>query len=85
MVSAYGYQQSLFALLQAGVAGYLLKKTAPREFISAVCSLCSGEGVFDLEAVTKLIGSLVANKGKEMKAMARLRPREVKLLRVAAS
>jgi len=35
MVSAYGYQQSLFASLQAGVVGYLLKKTAPQEFISA--------------------------------------------------
>jgi len=84
MVSAYGYQQSLFASLQAGVAGYLLKKTAPHEFISAIHSLCSGEAVFDLEAVTKLIGSLATNKGKEMKAMARLRPREVELLRVAA-
>lgn len=84
MVSACGYQQSLFASLQSGVAGYLLKKTAPREFISAVHSLCSGEAVFDLEAITKLIGSLAANKGKEMKAIARLRPREMELLRVAA-
>ena len=84
MVSAYGYQQSLFASLQAGVVGYLLKKTAPQEFISAVHSLCSGEAVFDLEAVTKLIGSLATNKGKEMKTMAQLRPREVELLRVAA-
>jgi NarL family two-component system response regulator LiaR len=84
MVSACGYQKSLFASLQAGVAGYLLKKTAPREFISAVRSLCSREAVFDLEAVTQLVGSLAANKGKGMKTMAQLRPREVELLRVAA-
>lgn len=84
MVSACGYRQSLFAALRSGVAGYLLKKTAPREFISAVHSLCSGEAVFDLEAVTKLIGSLAANKGEEIKDKARLRPREMELLRVAA-
>ena len=84
MVSSCGYQQSLFASLQAGVAGYLLKRTAPQEFISAVRSLCSGEAVFDLEAVTKLVGSLVTKKGKEMKTMEHLSPREVELLRIAA-
>jgi two-component system, NarL family, response regulator LiaR len=84
MVSTYDYQRSLFVSFEAGAAGYLLKKTAPRELISAVRSLCSGEAVFDLEAVNKLIGGLVTNRGIKTKSAAQLRPSEVTVLKVAA-
>jgi DNA-binding NarL/FixJ family response regulator len=82
MVSAYGYQASLLATLQAGVAGYMLKKTAPEELINAIRSLHSGQAVFDFESINKLIGSLTFGSSLAESGM-KLSPRETELLRVA--
>jgi len=84
MVSAYGYQPGMLACLQAGVAGYLLKKTSPGELISAIRSLHSGKAVFDLEDIAKVIGSLAANHGVSTEGITQLRTRELEVLRVAA-
>jgi NarL family two-component system response regulator LiaR len=84
MVSAYGFQPTMLASLEAGASGYLLKKTSAQELISAVRSLYSGKAVFDLEDISKLIGHLGANKGVTIGGIAPLRSREVEVLRVAA-
>ena len=84
MVMAHGFGPSLFVSLQAGVAGYLLKKTAPRELINAVRSLCAGEAVFNLEAVNELIDNLASDKSADTKSLEQLRPREVEVLKAAA-
>jgi DNA-binding NarL/FixJ family response regulator len=82
MVSGYGYQASLLATLQAGVAGYMLKKTAPEELISAIRALHAGQAVFDFESINKLIGHLAVSRGSVESGM-KLTPREIELLRVA--
>jgi DNA-binding NarL/FixJ family response regulator len=84
MISTHGYQPGLFASLQAGVAGYLLKKTAPRELISAIRSLYSGEAVFDLDTVTRLLGNLATNEKIQAENVAQLRPREIEVLKALA-
>jgi len=84
MVMAHGFGPSLFVSLQAGVAGYLLKKTAPRELMNAVRSLCAGEAVFNLEAVNELIDNLASDKSADTKSLEQLRPREVEVLKAAA-
>lgn len=52
--------------------------------MNAVRSLCSGEAVFDLETVTKLLGNLAADKDTVVQGISQLRPREVEVLRAAA-
>jgi len=84
MVMAHGFGPSLFVSLQAGVAGYLLKKTAPRELMNAVRSLFAGEAVFNLEAVNELIDNLASDKSADTKSLEQLRPREVEVLKAAA-
>lgn len=82
LVSGYDYQTSLLATLQAGVAGYMLKKTAPEELISAIHALHSGQAVFDFESINKLIGGLSVNRSLAESGR-KLSEREIELLRVA--
>lgn len=84
MVMSHGFDTSLFVSLQAGVAGYLLKKTAPRELINAVRSIYSGEAVLDIDSITELIGNLTRDKGTAVEGLKQLRPREVEVLKTLA-
>ena len=84
MISAYGYEPYLLASLQAGATGYLLKSSPLREVISAIRSVHSGQAVFDLKAVGKVLDRLAAHQGGDMVSAQRLQPREVQVLRLAA-
>jgi DNA-binding NarL/FixJ family response regulator len=84
IVSGYGYQPGLFAMIQAGVGGYILKKTAPRELLNAVRSLYTGKGVFNLNAITSLFRDLATDKGSTVATLGQLRPREIEVLKAAA-
>jgi DNA-binding NarL/FixJ family response regulator len=44
--------------LQAGVAGYLLKKATATEFINAIRGICAGEAVLNLQSVYELMQHL---------------------------
>jgi len=84
MISAYGYEAYLLASLQAGAAGYLLKSSPLRELISAIRSVHSGQAVFDLKAVSKVLDRLAVPQGGDVVSTQRLQPREMQVLRLAA-
>ena len=84
MVSAYGYESYLLASLRAGVAGYMLKNAPVDELISAVRMVHNGEGVFDLKAVSKILGRLSTQAGDEGRAVGELHRREIQVLKLAA-
>ena len=84
MISAYGYEPYLLASLQAGATGYLLKSSPLRELISAVRSVHSGQAVFDLKAVGKVLDRLAVNQGGEVVSRQRLQSRELQVLRLTA-
>ncbi|MEV4497251.1 response regulator transcription factor [Micromonospora arborensis] len=46
MLSASGEQQSVLDAVKAGATGYLMKSTAPAEFLDAVRRTAAGEAVF---------------------------------------
>jgi DNA-binding NarL/FixJ family response regulator len=83
-VSGHGFQPSMLASVQAGAAGYLLKKTSRRELINALRALHAREAVFDLDGISRLIGSLAANRSVALGGAAQLRPRETEVLRAVA-
>ncbi len=84
MVSAYGYESYLLASVRAGAAGYLLKNAPVGELISAVRSVRSGEAVFDLKAIGKILARVATEEGGERKGLGRLHQRELQILKIAA-
>jgi len=85
MVSAYAYESYLLASVRVGAAGYLLKNAPVSELISAVRSVRSGEAVFDLKAISKILGRLATEPGAESKGLEGLHDREVEILKIAAN
>ena len=84
MVSAYAYESYLLASVRVGAAGYLLKTAPVSELISAVRSVISGEAVFDLKGISKILGRLATEPGAESKGLEGLHDREVQILKIAA-
>lgn len=72
----------LLACLQAGVAGYLLKKTDLCEMVSAVRFVHAGEVVLEKEGVTKMLEEI--KRGEEAGKILLLKYREVEVLKVVA-
>ena len=50
--------ENVFAALQAGARGYLLKEAAPAEIIAAVLAVSAGQGVFGARIVARITGLL---------------------------
>ena len=84
ILSAYGYESYILTSLKTGIAGYLLKGTAPREIINAVHSVHAGEVVYDLKTAGKVLQQLAANKDNGSISFEILHEREVEVLKLAA-
>jgi DNA-binding NarL/FixJ family response regulator len=84
IVSAFDYESYVVASLEAGAAGFLLKTAHPSELVSAVRLLHSGEGIFDLNATSRVLRRLAGRMAREMAGLPQLRPRELKVLRLCA-
>lgn len=84
MLSAFGYESYLLASLRAGAAGYLLKTTPPRELVSAVRSVDTGEAVFNMKAISKTLRHLTAEESEQKKGAGELHHRELEVLKLAA-
>ncbi len=84
-LTAYEYDQYVFALLEAGAAGYLLKDVRGQEVIEAVRAVHAGESVLHPVVARKALNHFVypENKGESPKVQA-LTDREVEVLRLAA-
>lgn len=83
--TAYDYDEYVFAILEAGAAGYLLKNVRGGELIDALRRVYAGESVLHPTIAKKVVNRVAAGAGPE-EAPGRdiLTDREFEVLRLAA-
>jgi len=84
MLSAYKYNHYVITSIQAGVDGYLLKNTPRSELIEAIRMIHAGKGVFNLEAISKVLRKLTSGTDSAKSGPNELRKRELEVLKLAA-
>jgi DNA-binding NarL/FixJ family response regulator len=86
VLTAYDDDQYIFALLEAGAAGYLLKDVQASELVKAVRSVHAGESVLHPVVARKVIHRFAQPAGQDTKATAfgQLTEREMQVLKLAA-
>ncbi len=85
ILTAYDDDQYVFALLEAGAAGYLLKNVRGRELIDATRAVCAGESVLHPVIARKVIERFIsAGKPEEKRIAEPLSERELEVLKQAA-
>lgn len=86
ILTAYDNDEYVFALLEAGAAGYLLKDVPIREVIDAVRAVYSGESVLHPSIARKVIQRAITGsvKSREGKSEIELSEREKEVLKLAA-
>lgn len=87
VLSAYDDDQYVFALLEAGAAGYLLKDVPSHELVEAIRAVHAGESVLHPTIARKVINRFAsparARSGESM--VEELSNREMEVLRLAAT
>ena len=86
VLTAYDYDEYVFAILEAGAAGYLLKNARSSDLINAVRRIHAGESVLH-PAIAKKVLSRVASGPSDTPSPAdgeTLTERELEVLRLAA-
>jgi len=87
VLTAYDDDQYVFAFLEAGAAGYLLKDVSTSDLIQAIRSVHSGESVLHPAVARKVINHFVRrsdeNHSETGDPMERLTDREMEVLRLA--
>jgi len=86
ILTAYDNDEYVFALLEAGAAGYLLKDVSSREVVEAVRAVHAGESVLHPIIARKVISRLTSSATKvgEEKPAVELSEREIEVLKLAA-
>lgn len=85
ILTAYDYDQYVFALLEAGAAGYLLKDIPSKKLIEAVRAVHAGESVLHPVIARKALDRFVRTSDKTREPQAQpLTDREIEVLRLAA-
>ena len=86
VLTAYDDDEYIFALLEAGAAGYLLKDVRADELIKAIRAVYAGESVLHPPIARKVINRFAqpAYKRTEERALDQLTERELEVLRLAA-
>jgi DNA-binding NarL/FixJ family response regulator len=84
VLTAYDYDQYIFALLEAGAAGYLLKGVRVHELIDAIRAVYAGESVLHPVVARRVIDRLVSPPPTETPATEPLSEREMEVLKLAA-
>lgn len=89
VLTSYDDDAYVFALLEAGAAGYLLKNAREDELIQAVRAVASGESVLHPSVAKKVLGRFAANTSAPVPTPSNdveaLSPRELEVLRIAAT
>ena len=85
ILTAYDNDQYIFALLEAGAAGYLLKNVRGRELIDAIRAVHAGESVLYPTVARRVISHLVSpvSGTTEAKTIEPLSKREMEVLKLA--
>lgn len=86
ILTAYDNDEYVFALLEAGAAGYLLKDVHGREIVDAVRSVHAGESVLHPSIARKVIQRALTGSAKSSasKSEIELSEREREVLKLAA-
>ncbi len=86
VLTAYDDDQYIFALLEAGAAGYLLKNVHADELIKAVRAVHAGESVLHPAIARKVLNRFAppADKHPQENALDQLTERELEVLKLAA-
>lgn len=86
ILTAYDNDQYVFALLEAGAAGYLLKTVRGHEVVEAVRAVCAGESVLHPAIARKVVARYfpAAGSPREGKTEELLSEREMEVLKLAA-
>lgn len=86
ILTAYDDDQYIFALLEAGAAGYLLKNVQAEELIKAVRAVAAGEAVLHPAIARRVVNRFAPPESKPTGAgiLDQLTEREVEVLRLAA-
>jgi DNA-binding NarL/FixJ family response regulator len=86
VLTAYDDDQYIFALLEAGAAGYLLKNVRAEELVDAVRAVHVGESVLHPTVARKVINRFARPKeGRDVDtAVEQLTERELEVLKLAA-
>ena len=82
-LSAYDYDQYIFALLEAGTAGYLLKDVSGQELVDAIRAVRRGDCVLHPAVARKVVARFRKAPGKEQVSGV-LSEREKEVLKRAA-
>ncbi len=86
ILSAYDDDQYVFALLEAGAAGYLLKNVRGRELVEAIRAVHAGESVLSPPVARKVLNRFVDHGGRPRESPTEelLSEREMEVLKLAA-
>jgi NarL family two-component system response regulator LiaR len=86
ILTAYDDDQYVFALLEAGAAGYLLKNVRGHELIEAIRQVNAGESVLHPVIARKVIDRFArpSSEPPEEQALDQLTERELEVLKLAA-
>lgn len=86
ILTAYDDDQYVFALLEAGAAGYLLKDVRARDLVQAVRAVNAGESVLHPVIARKVVNRFAHPLGEPSgeSALDRLTDREMEVLKLAA-
>ncbi|GHG05696.1 DNA-binding response regulator [Deinococcus piscis] len=84
VLSSYDDDAYVFAALEAGAAGYLLKEASEEELLRAVRAVAAGESVLHPSIARKVMARFSAQAPAEIDLTEDLSPRELEVLRAAA-
>ena len=85
VLTAYDDDQYVFALLEAGAAGYLLKNVRGRELIDATRAVCAGESVLHPTIARKVLERFIPSEKPDARRIEEpLSEREMEVLKLAA-
>jgi NarL family two-component system response regulator LiaR len=86
VLTAYDSEQYVFAFLESGAAGYLLKDVQIEELVKAIRAVHAGESILHPAITRKVVNHFAKPTGKpgEENALAQLTERELEVLKLAA-
>lgn len=85
MLTSYAEDELLFAAIQAGASGYVLKRVGDNELVQAVERISRGEGILDPAMTSTVFAEMrKANQAQNAAAFADLTPQELAVLALVA-
>lgn len=84
ILTAYDDDPYIFAALQAGASGYLLKTSSSNELVHAVHAIAEGESALSPSVAKKLVQRASGGENSHDKIVEPLTERELQVLRLAA-